>query len=646
MLTPEFLLKIAEAAEQKTAELNNYLTGRMAKRIVNMFSHNGKVEIIPSSILDTYKMKESGRLLEEVNQSVQQELPKIKNEVNKAFCEAAEKINVENTEFIKHVVEFESENGNMENIELPKISDYEKSGIPKNITELNLTQKEVRLLERAYKKTNGTLMNLTGTTAEACQKEFINAVDKAYWKATHGVNISTAIAEAVEECSKTGAVVTYPSGHTDRIETAVARAVRTGVAQAAGDISLARCAEMGVNSVIVSSHLGARYTDKDEPANHMSWQGKVYSLNWNDPVLKKYEPTEEEKKENSKIVKFLNKVRLYLTRYKEKTDGDFIEITGYGTGGGLCGWNCRHHFGPYYKGISINNNPNYDSEENRKRADLEKKQRGMEREITGLQRRKEALRYAHDECSDEETKNVLNTKLENNTKKLNEKRKQYNNFCADNGLKRRSCRIKAPVSNMNLDDSIGKKMSCYTGSNPIFDKKAPAEKCNIAKELTGKYVSRKSKWKGSVTVDDKKCNSEKITGRKEWKCSILVSSKAQPKTYIHEMLHSRSGSYLSPLTLPKYKKIEEASTEYLARQICIEEKISFTYADRKGVNALTEINNIVRIEENDFLFAKKLYNKDVEIRFTWVENKVKKYLNSHPEKKETLESCLKELRGM
>ena len=31
-----------------------------------------------------------------------------------------------------------------------------------------------------------------------------------------------------------------------------------------------------------------------------------------------------------------------MTKYK-----DFVKSTGYGTGGGLCGWNCRHSFIPF-----------------------------------------------------------------------------------------------------------------------------------------------------------------------------------------------------------------------------------------------------------------------------------------------------------
>lgn len=52
------------------------------------------------------------------------------------------------------------------------------------------------------------------------------------------------------------------------------------------------------------------------------------------------------------------------------------------------------------------------------------------------------------------------------------------------------------------------------GTNMIFEQKCQLEKCNIAKELTERYVSRESKWKGTVKVDDKKCEINGIAGRK------------------------------------------------------------------------------------------------------------------------------------
>jgi len=38
---------------------------------------------------------------------------------------------------------------------------------------------------------------------------------------------------------------------------------------------------------------------------------------------------------------------------------DFIDSTGYGTGGGLCGWNCRHNFIPFNPETMANNLEQY-----------------------------------------------------------------------------------------------------------------------------------------------------------------------------------------------------------------------------------------------------------------------------------------------
>ena len=68
---------------------------------------------------------------------------------------------------------------------------------------------------------------------------------------------------------------------------------------------------------------------------------------------------------------------------------DFIGTTGYGTGEGLCGWNCRHSFQPWAKGLR---NPwadehKIDSEENKKIYEDTQKQRAMERSIRATKRK-------------------------------------------------------------------------------------------------------------------------------------------------------------------------------------------------------------------------------------------------------------------
>lgn len=55
---------------------------------------------------------------------------------------------------------------------------------------------------------------------------------------------------------------------------------------------------------------------------------------------------------------------------------------------------------------------------------------------------------------------------------------------------------------------------------------------------------------------------------------------------------------------------------------------------------------MIKIEKNNFDFAQILYNKDIKIRYIWLENKVKRYLlNNGMENKKELEQCLEVLKG-
>ena len=100
--------------------------------------------------------------------------------------------------------------------------------------------------------------------------------------------------------------ITYPSGHTDSLEVAARRAVLTGVNQTAGKLQEARMDEMNVEFVETSAHGGAR-------PSHAEWQGRRFHRGGAVDYLGKHYP-------------------------------DFEQATGYGTGAGLCGWNCRHTF--------------------------------------------------------------------------------------------------------------------------------------------------------------------------------------------------------------------------------------------------------------------------------------------------------------
>lgn len=183
---------------------------------------------------------------------------------------------------------------------------------------LNLSPAMLRALEAGLKKTQGILSNLTLTTVNKAQQDFIQSADLAYLQVSTGaMSYDQAIRDAVKKLAARGLdVVDYASGHVDRIDVAMRRTVLTGIGQTTNQLQLQRAEEMGSDLVQVSAHIGARNKGTG-PENHASWQGKIYSRSGRHP---KYP--------------------------------DFVESTGYGTGEGLGGWNCRHSFFPFFEGLS------------------------------------------------------------------------------------------------------------------------------------------------------------------------------------------------------------------------------------------------------------------------------------------------------
>lgn len=126
--------------------------------------------------------------------------------------------------------------------------------------------------------------------------------------------------EAIRNCIDQMAVsglqwIDYPSGWHNRVEVAVRRAVMSGVGQVCDRYSDALIEEIGTEFVEVSAHRGAR--DKGlPPENHKAWQGKVYHVGGAADKDGVHYP-------------------------------DFVTATGYGSGEGLGGWNCRHKWYPF-----------------------------------------------------------------------------------------------------------------------------------------------------------------------------------------------------------------------------------------------------------------------------------------------------------
>lgn len=185
---------------------------------------------------------------------------------------------------------------------------YREHGLDPPLLAASKTMQAV--LTAGYKKTAGLFRNLTSTTANTATKQFENTLDRAYMQITTGAfDYNTAIRSAVKDLARQGVgAVQYPSGHVDTIEVAVRRAVVTGVNQTALQLQSTLADEMGCDLVETTAHAGAR-------PDHVVWQGQIFSRSGKS------------------------------TKYP-----DFVQSTGYGTGAGLGGWNCRHSFFPYFEG--------------------------------------------------------------------------------------------------------------------------------------------------------------------------------------------------------------------------------------------------------------------------------------------------------
>lgn len=221
---------------------------------------------------------------------------------------------------------------------------YEKGIIHRfNYDEDGLKQ----IILAGIKSTSGEIKNICKTTAITAQNIMIKYIDQVYMSVSSGAfSQQEAIKTAINDIASKGITwIDYRSGVHRRPDTAVRTALRSGINQTACKCQDKNFEAMGGNLVEVTSHMGAR-------PDHAEWQGKIY---WRKSKYKNYR--------------------------------NFELATGYGTGEGLGGWNCRHSFYPYFEGLSSKVFEHYRLGENKDRYELDQEQRYNERKIREWKRR-------------------------------------------------------------------------------------------------------------------------------------------------------------------------------------------------------------------------------------------------------------------
>ena len=415
--TPDYLNELVESSHIAATEFNMYLTNKVIDSIVGLFEHNGKIEIAPTNVQRIKLLNDqSGILVSDIEIEIRKRLPGVEEKIREAFLQAGYEINEDINESVSDMVENDKE-----------LKDF----VGKAPRLEHLTESEKKLLDSAYKRTMGEIRNLTKTTAADINQQFMKSCDSAWWKATHGVDRNTAIREAISEVSRYGTHVVYKNKKTGKqrkmtVEAATRMCVLTGINQANTEITLSVNASKGLRNVLVSSHIGARYTDKNEPANHMSWQGKPYTLS--DSLMEKFSNDKERKT-------LFQKIRLFFTKIKKQpVYEDFEKVTGYGTIEGFAGANCRHTLHSLYPGQSNPYN-DYDNEESKRKYDLFQKQRAMEQKIRETKKRLYNARHAIKTLSDEKAISQMKLEEESVKKMFDKQFDSYDTFCRQNGLK-------------------------------------------------------------------------------------------------------------------------------------------------------------------------------------------------------------------
>jgi hypothetical protein len=375
MLTPDYLLHVADDVSELYERLNTSVIQDMARRIT-------RIGVTRTSAYQIERLQESGLLFRDVIRRLSEVTGQSEKELRAAFVRAgAASLRYDD-------------------------SIYRAAGLEP--IPLNQSERMLSVLMAGATKTFGMLSNLAMTTAVSGQAQFIAALDAAYMKVSSGSFAYTqAVATAVRDLADAGISVVNYTGSVDQIDVAVRRAVVTGVNQTMGQLQIMRLDEMGVDLVETTAHYGAR-------PSHRPWQGRVFSRSGRSEV------------------------------YPE-----FRSSTGYGTGAGLCGYNCRHSFRPYIEGIS---EPAYTGDDvdamNARllryegqtvdQYELSQKQRSMERAIRTTKREMAAFDAARNATTDFTLKAKLGDEFNAAAMTLKKQQAKVADFVRQTGLPRQN----------------------------------------------------------------------------------------------------------------------------------------------------------------------------------------------------------------
>lgn len=213
MLTPDYLKNVADDAINIYSKLEDSIIKDVVRRLKNT-----DFEMTESARFQIRIAQEAGLLYDDIIEKVAKYSGVSEKIVKKTFENSA--------------------------IEALKYDDkiYKKQGL--NPIPIKQQTTMLNLLKNTLNKTNGSLYNLTLTTANTSQQKFIEVCNQAYMQISSGAfDYNTAIRKAIKQFGD-GIQVEYDSGYRLNIKSAVKRAVTTGVNQTCLKMQELRAEEM------------------------------------------------------------------------------------------------------------------------------------------------------------------------------------------------------------------------------------------------------------------------------------------------------------------------------------------------------------------------------------------------------------------
>ena len=294
-----FQPSLLEALPEEIAELFRGLEDTLLADICSRLKTGTVGE---TTVLDIKALRSNGIDLKEIEKAISETSGISEKKLKKLLEEVVEK----NQQYYNEVI---------------TLADVTKPEALVNASDIDAIKRQTLQEMRNITRTMAFVVD-AGRTILKPQKALTWALDAALLQVQSGaVSYNTAIANAVKQLADSGLrMVDYESGRSDQVDVAARRAVMTGVNQINQKYAEQSTEYLETDLVETSAHIGARNIG-NVPENHEMWQGKWYR--WSE------------------------KPQTSTGEYP-----DFIETTGYGTGAGLGGWNCRHTFYPVVEGVS------------------------------------------------------------------------------------------------------------------------------------------------------------------------------------------------------------------------------------------------------------------------------------------------------